>query len=94
MLNQSSPAMILGRWSRTLAHRPKADLPFDPFQVPSQATLLFDATVYIDQLKAELPRPIIDLMAARTICMVHRHLPSSPSASAPSSRRIAAPRPR
>ncbi len=56
-----------GRWSRTLAHRPKADLPFDPFQVPSQATLLFDATVYIDQLKGELPRPIIDLMAARTI---------------------------
>ena len=56
-----------GRWSRTLAHRPKADLPFDPFQVPSQATLLFDATVYIDQLKGELPRSIIDLMAARTI---------------------------
>jgi hypothetical protein len=56
-----------GRWSRTLAHRPKTDLPFDPFQVPSQATLLFDATVYIDQLKGELPRPIIDLMAARTI---------------------------
>jgi len=56
-----------GRWSRTLAHRPKADLPFDPFQVPSQATLLFDATVYIDQLKGELPRPIVDLVASRTI---------------------------
>ena len=56
-----------GRWSRTLAHRPKADLPFDPFQVPTKASLLFDATVYIDQLKGELPRPIVDLVAARTI---------------------------
>ena len=56
-----------GRWSRTLAHRPKADLPFDPFQVPGTATLLFDATVYIDQLKGDLPRPIVDLVAARTI---------------------------
>ena len=46
-----------GRWSRTLAHRPKADLPFDPFQVPSTASLLFDATVYIDQLKGELRLP-------------------------------------
>jgi len=56
-----------GRWSRTLAHRPKADLPFDPFQVPTKACLLFDATVYIDQLKGELPRPIVDLVASRTI---------------------------
>ena len=56
-----------GRWSRTLTHRPKADLPFDPFQVPITASLLFDATVYIDQLKSELPRPIIDLVASRTI---------------------------
>jgi hypothetical protein len=55
------------RWSRTLAHRPKAELPFDPFQVPSTAPLLFDATVYIDQLKGELPRPIVDLVATRTI---------------------------
>ena len=56
-----------GRWSRTLAHRPKAELPFDPLQVPSKAYLLFDATVYIDQLKGELPRPIVDLVASRTI---------------------------
>jgi hypothetical protein len=54
-------------WSKTLAHRPKAALPFDPFQVPAKSPLLFDATVYIDQLKAELPRPIVDLVAARTI---------------------------
>jgi hypothetical protein len=56
-----------GRWSRLLAHRPKAELPFNLLQVPAGAPLLFDATVYIDQLKGELPRPIVDLMAARTI---------------------------
>jgi hypothetical protein len=54
-------------WSKTLAHRPKAELPFDPFQVPPKSALLLDATVYIDQLKGELPRPIVDLVAARTI---------------------------
>ena len=56
-----------GCWSRTLTHRPKVDLPFDPYQVPTKASLLFDATVYIDQLKGELPRPIVDLVASRTI---------------------------
>ena len=56
-----------GRWPQTLAYRPKADLPFDPFQVPPKASLLFDATVYIDQLKGQLPRPIVDLVASRTI---------------------------
>jgi hypothetical protein len=55
------------RWSKTLVHRPKAELPFDPFRVPAKSSLLFDATVYIDQLKGELPRPIVDLVAARTI---------------------------
>src|ERR1700720_2667807 len=55
------------RWSKTLKHRPKAELPFDPLQVPTKAPLLFDATVYIDQLKGQLPRPIVDLVAARTI---------------------------
>lgn len=29
--------------------------------------MLLDATVYIDQLKGELPRPIVDLVASRTI---------------------------
>ena len=56
-----------GGWPQTLAYRPKADLPFDPFQVPPKASLLFDATVYIDQLKGQLPRPIVDLVASRTI---------------------------
>ena len=56
-----------GRWSRPLAHRPKADLPFDPLQVPAGVSLLFDATVYIDQLKGQLPTSIVNLMASRTI---------------------------
>jgi hypothetical protein len=43
------------------------DLPFDPYQVPTKASLLFDATVYIDQLKGELPRSVVDLVASRTI---------------------------
>jgi len=56
-----------GRWLRPLAHRPKAELPFDPLLVPAGASLLFDATVYIDQLKGQLPTSIINLMASRTI---------------------------
>jgi hypothetical protein len=56
-----------GRWSRPLARRPKADLPFDPFQVPAGASLLFDATVYIDQLKGQLPTSIVNLVSSRTI---------------------------
>ena len=56
-----------GRWSRPLPHRPKANLPFDPLQVPPGVSLLFDATVYIDQLKGQLPRSIVNLMASRII---------------------------
>ena len=55
------------RWSRTLARRPKADLPFEPLEVPAGAALLFDTTVYIDQLKGQLPEPIVNLMASRPI---------------------------
>jgi hypothetical protein len=56
-----------GRWPRPLTHRPKADLPFDPLQVPAEAFLLFDATVYIDQLKGQVPTSIVNLVASRTI---------------------------
>jgi hypothetical protein len=56
-----------GRWPRPLTHRPKAELPFDPLQVPAGVSLLFDATVYIDPLKGQLPTPIINLIASRTI---------------------------
>ena len=56
-----------GRWSRPLPHRPKANLPFDPLQVPAGVSLLFDATVYIDQLQGQLPASIVNLMASRII---------------------------
>jgi hypothetical protein len=56
-----------GQWSQTLAYRQKAELPYDPLRVPATASLLFDATVYIDQLKGDLPRPVVDLVASRTI---------------------------
>jgi len=56
-----------GRWPRPLTHRPKADLPFDPLQVPAGVALLFDATVYTDHLKGQLPTSIVNLMGSRTI---------------------------
>ena len=56
-----------GQWSRTLAYRTKADLPYDPSRIPPRVSLLFDATVYVDQLKGQLPRPIVNLVASRTI---------------------------
>jgi len=55
-----------GQWSRTLAYRKKADLPYDPSRIPRGVSLLFDA-VYIDQLKGDLPKPVVDLVAARTV---------------------------
>ena len=55
------------RWSRPLRRRLKADLPFDPIKVPAEASLLFDATVYIDQLKGQLPTSIVNLVASRNI---------------------------
>jgi hypothetical protein len=55
-----------GQWSRTLAYRKKADLPYDPSRIPRGVSLLFDA-VYIDQLKGDLPMPVVDLVASRTI---------------------------
>ena len=54
------------RWARPLAIG-KGELPFDPLQVPAGASLLFDATVYIDQLKGQLPTSIVNLLASRTI---------------------------
>ncbi len=56
-----------GGWSRPLAYRPKSNLPFDPLAVPAGVSLLFDATVYIDHLKDQLPTSIVNLMASRTI---------------------------
>ena len=55
------------RWRRTLSHRSKDSLPFDPLRIPTDASLLFDATVYIDQLKGQLPLAIVNLIASRII---------------------------
>jgi hypothetical protein len=63
IITRNDPA----RWSRPLVHRTKAQLPFDPSRVPAGASLLFDATVYIDQLKGQLPTSIVNLLASRTI---------------------------
>jgi hypothetical protein len=41
-------------------------LPFD-LQVATNAPLLFDATVYVDQLKGDSPRSVIDFVVSRTI---------------------------
>jgi hypothetical protein len=61
MFNRSSVAMI------PLAGLKPLSIGRRPLQVPAKSSLLFDATVYIDQLKGQLPRPIVDLVAARTI---------------------------
>src|SRR5262245_51474882 len=63
ILGRRGPA----RWKRTLAYRPRAELPYDPSRVPSDAPLLLDATVYIDQLKGQLPASIVTLIASRMI---------------------------
>jgi hypothetical protein len=55
------------RWRQTLSHRSRDDLPFDPLQIPTDASLLFDSTVYIDQLKGQLPAVIVNLIASRII---------------------------
>src|SRR5690349_7891783 len=55
------------RWRQTLRRRSKQDLPFDPLQVAINASLLFDATVYIDQLKGQLPSSILELIGSRVI---------------------------
>jgi predicted nucleic acid-binding protein len=55
------------KWTRSLAYRPSEDLPFNPAAVPQGAPILLDTTVYIDQLKGDLPPPIIDLIATRPV---------------------------
>jgi predicted nucleic acid-binding protein len=55
------------KWTRSLAYRPSNDLPFNAAAVPQGAPILLDTTVYIDQLKGDLPSPIIDLIATRPV---------------------------
>jgi predicted nucleic acid-binding protein len=53
--------------TRSLAYRSHSNLPFDAGAVPQAAALLLDTTVYIDQLKGDLPAPIINLIATRPL---------------------------
>jgi len=54
-------------WVRSLRHRPRRALPYDASIVPPDAQLLLDTTVYIDQLKGQLPAAIVALVASRAI---------------------------
>ena len=63
VLNRCAPS----EWMRSLAYRPDNALPFDAAGVPKGATILLDTTVYIDQLKGDLPPPIIELIATRLV---------------------------
>ena len=54
-------------WTGTLRRRAKVDLPFDASRVPEGGPLLFDTSVYIDQLKGDLPKAIVSLISSRTI---------------------------
>jgi predicted nucleic acid-binding protein len=55
------------KWTRSLPYRPRTALPFDAAAVPKGAAILLDTTVYIDQLKGDLPPPIIELIATRQV---------------------------
>jgi hypothetical protein len=54
-------------WVRTLRYRPRRELPYDASAVPPDWPLLLDATVYVDQLKGQLPADIVALISSRVI---------------------------
>jgi hypothetical protein len=54
-------------WVRTLRYRPRRELPYDPSTVPPHSPLLLDATVYVDQLKGQLPADTVALISSRVI---------------------------
>lgn len=51
LLRRNDPA----RWTKPLQRRAHADLPFDLNRVPRGAPILLDTTVYIDELRGDLP---------------------------------------
>jgi hypothetical protein len=68
----SDVASIIARhdpaaWVRTLRYRSRRELPYDPAATPPDAPLLLDATVYVDQLKGQLPGEIVALLSSRVI---------------------------
>lgn len=69
----SDPGDLLARhdpaaWTRTLAYRDRADLPFDAAAVGAATTVMLDTTVYLDALKAlGLPRTIETIVARNVV---------------------------
>jgi len=58
-------------WTRQLARRPDAELPFDPTLVPPGAALLPDSCFYIDALKGLVPPEVTALVRAPTRPLLH-----------------------
>jgi predicted nucleic acid-binding protein len=70
---RAGPGDLLARhdpaaWTRTLAYRARAELPFDAASVDGATPLMLDTTVYLDALKAPgLPVPIARLVARNVV---------------------------
>jgi predicted nucleic acid-binding protein len=68
-----SPGDLLARhdpaaWTRTLAYRARAELPFDAASVGDAMPVMLDTTVYLDALKAPgLPTPVARLVARNVV---------------------------
>ena len=58
-------------WTRQLARRPDAELPFDPALVSPGAALLPDSCFYIDALKGLVPPGVAALVRAPTRPLLH-----------------------
>jgi predicted nucleic acid-binding protein len=55
-------------WTRTLAYRDRAELPFDAGAVDVAAPVMLDTTVYLDALRAPgLPAPVARLVARNVV---------------------------
>jgi len=55
------------RYTRSLAYRPRDELPFDVGAAPAHPVLMLDATVYIDAQKAGLPLALAARIAGAEI---------------------------
>jgi len=58
-------------WTRQLARRPDAGLPFDPAAVPPGAAILPDSCFYIDALKGLVPPGVAALVRTPTRPLLH-----------------------
>ncbi len=65
------PSFDPAAWTRQLARRPDAELPFDPGLVPPGAALLPDSCFYIDALKGLVPPEVTALVRAPIRLLLH-----------------------